>query len=440
MSAPFQTDRRAFMTATSSAFAALIASGCSTGPRVAASATNGAGYGPLVPDPAGLLDLPAGFSYRVISRLGDAMDDGLTVPDRGDGMGCFDLGNGEIALVRNHELHPGTDPGGELASGYGRGPDGKVFPGGTTNVVLDAESLEVKRQFRSLAGTMRNCSGGITPWNSWITCEEPGSRALALAKEHGYAFEVPADAPGMVDPVPLKAMGRFNHEAACVDPVTGMVYMTEDQDDGLVYRFIPNVNGELAKGGKLQALALEKGFADASNRDGAWKTGDLYMVRWIDLDDVEAPDDDLRKRGAAAGATTFSRGEGMHMGERELFFCCTSGGQAGYGQIFRLRPGRTRVPDTLDLYFESTGPEQFNYGDNLCVAPNSHLVVCEDQYTDVVDNHLRGIDRQGRPYDLARLDRQTELAGACFSPDGKTMFVNAYSPTVTLAITGPWAS
>lgn len=438
MSAPIQTDRRRFMAATGSAFAALVASGCKARDAVASASAQPTGYGPLLPDPAGLIDLPEGFSYRVISKLGDRMDDGLTVPDDADGMGCFDLGNGKIALVRNHELVPTADPGGTLPSGYGRMPDGTILPGGTTTVVLDAETLQVERQHRSLAGTIRNCAGGITPWGSWLTCEEPGSRGLKMALDHGYVFEVPATATGLVDAVPLKAMGRFNHEAACVDPVTGIVYMTEDQTDGLFYRFIPSVKGELAKGGKLQALAID-GIADATNKSAVSLTrGQFHTVRWIDLDNVEAPDDDLRLRGAAAGATVFSRGEGLWMGERELYFCCTSGGAAGLGQIFRFSPGRTRIPDRIDLYFESEREDQFNYGDNLCVAPNGHLIVCEDQYTDVVDNHLRAIDLQGRPYPLARLRIQTEFAGACFSPDGTVLFVNAMSPARTLAISGPW--
>ena len=86
-------------------------------------------------DPAGLLDLPAGFSSRVLSSLGDALDDGGTVPDRADGMGCFDIGNGEIALVRNHELRPGKDSGGASGATFDRMPDGSPMPGGTTNMI-----------------------------------------------------------------------------------------------------------------------------------------------------------------------------------------------------------------------------------------------------------------------------------------------------------------
>ena len=429
------TDRRTFL-ATGSAFAALLASGCVARPSGKGGAVSNSPYGALQSDPAGLLDLPEGFAYRVISRLNNAMSDGGTVPDRADGMGCFDLGNGKIALVRNHELKIDHDAGGALESGFDRREDGAVLPGGTTTLVLDAITLKVEREYRSLAGTIRNCAGGITPWGSWLTCEEDVTRAGdGIGRDHGWVFEVPASAKGQVNPLPLTAMGRFNHEAAAVDPNSGVVYMTEDRDDGLIYRFLPTTPGQLAAGGKLQALVVE-GVADARNWDGATiAIGSPLRARWVDLDHVESPADDLRQRGAAKGATLFARGEGIHMGERELYFCCTSGGLEKLGQVFRFFPEQ----DRLELFFESSDPQQFNYGDNLAVSPNGHLIVCEDQYTDMVDNHLRGITPEGHAYPFARLRTQTELAGACWSPDGKTLFVNAYSPTATLAITGPWA-
>ena len=438
-------DRRQFLASTTSAFAALIASGglLHSSP-LAAHARKASIYGPLVADPAGMLDLPAGFSYRLLSSLGDVMSDGGKVPDKADGMGCLDLGNGEIVLVRNHEMVPGDDAGGPIAKGFGT-RNGEIVPGGTTNIVLDAQTLAVKRQFRSLGGTIRNCSGGVTPWNSWLTCEEaptgPGQRyGDGLAVNHGWTFEVPADATGLVDPVPLRAMGRFNHEAACVDPETGYVYQTEDRDDGVLYRFIPNTPEKLADGGKLQAMVI-RGRTDTRNWDGPrMALRASYRVSWVDLDNVEAPQDDLRKQAAAKGAALIARGEGIHMGTDDLYFCSTSGGIAGLGQVFRLVPGRGNGPDRIELFFESESKEQFDYGDNLAVAPNGHLIVCEDQYTDVVNNHIRGITPEGVPYDIARLNMQCELAGACFSPDGKWMFVNAYAPTRTVAITGPWAA
>ncbi|MFY7745900.1 MAG: alkaline phosphatase PhoX [Erythrobacter sp.] len=437
-------DRRRFLGATATAFAALAASGCMTNGAVPAAGraarSSLAGYGALKPDPAGLLDLPEGFSYRILSRLGDAMDDGGTVPDKADGMGCFDLGNGEIALVRNHELQPQNDAGGPIAKGYGK-RNGAFVSGGTTTLVLDAASLKVKRQFRSLGGTIRNCSGGITPWGTWLTCEETTVRkGNGLEQDHGWVFEVPASARGLIDPVPLTAMGRFNHEAACVDPATGIVYQTEDRDDSVLYRFIPKVPGQLAKGGRLQAMVIE-GIADTRNwASPAMPVGQRYRVSWVDLDDVEAPKDDLRQRAAAKGAALVARGEGLHMGENAVFACCTSGGAKKLGQILKLTPGIAGAPDMVELFFESESTEQFNYGDNLTVAPSGHLIVCEDQYTEVQENHIRGITPDGRAYTLALLRAQTELAGGCFSPDGKVLFVNIYAPTATVAITGPWTA
>ena len=168
--------------------------------------------------------------------------------------------------------------------------------------------------------------------------------------------------------------------------------------------------------------------------------GATGKVSWIDLDSVEAPKDDLRYQAAAKGASLVARGEGIHMGEREAYVCSTSGGTRKLGQIFRVKLSPDGDSDRVELFFESVSKHQFDYGDNVVVAPNGHLVICEDQYTEVVDNHLRGIAPDGNAYPLARLRLQTELAGACFSPDGQTLFVNVQAPTKTLAITGPWNS
>lgn len=451
MTHPLTPQRRQFLGSTAAAFTGLLASGCGAGgaggsrPVAAGSAPSpspspvAAQSAGLVTDPQGLLDLREGFSYQILSQRGDAMDDGLRVPDRADGMGAFDLGD-EIALVRNHELSPNHSAGGALPSGYKRDASGAVLPGGTTTLVLDKSTLALKRQFRSLGGTIRNCAGGTTPWGTWLTCEEPSSR-LTTHPEHGFVFEVPASANGLVEPQPLRAMGRFNHEAACVDPATGIVYMTEDRDDGLLYRFVPNVAGDLAKGGRLEALALSSGVRDARNWNGrAIERGQPLAVRWIALDDVEAPADDLRTRGAAAGALVIARGEGVYMGDGEFYLCSTSGGAAKLGQVFRVTPGLAGAADRFELFFESENKQQFNFGDNITVAPFGDLIVCEDQYTDVVSNRLIGITPEGESYVFGQLRIQTEMAGACFSPDGKHMFVNAYSPTRTLAITGDWAA
>jgi secreted PhoX family phosphatase len=246
-----------------------------------------------------------------------------------------------------------------------------------------------------------------------------------------------------VTPVPLKAMGRFLHEAACIDPRTGIAYLTEDRGDSLLYRFIPHQPGELAKGGRLQALVVqEQSQFDSRNWDKArWSVGDALAVEWVDIENPESPEDDLRLQGYQKGAALFARGEGIHWGQEALYFCCTNGGAKQLGQIMRYRPSpfegtaqESQKPGQLALFVESQSPVSYNFGDNVAVAPNGHLIVCEDQYTDVVDNHLRGVTPAGELYTLARLRLQTELAGACFSPDGSVLFVNIYSPSMTLAI------
>lgn len=442
-------DRRRFLSATGAAFGALTLAGCGGGGSGSGGSSPGPtpspgptvkpiGYGSLTPDPAGLLDLPGGFTYRVLSSVGDMMSDGLRVPDSFDGMGCFALPGGKLALVRNHELSPGASGGGTLSGGYDANTAGVVLPGGTTTLVLDAATLAVERQFRSLAGTIRNCAGGVTPWGSWLTCEEDTTMPGSVQRDHGYVFEVPASATGPVSAVPLKAMGRFRHEAAVVDPASGAVYMTEDQGDGLLYRFLPTTPGNLPGGGRLQAMAMPAGGStDARNWTSQdFTVGAFQPVRWIDLTTPEAPADDLRLRGLAAGALRFARGEGIHMGSGELYFLATSGGQAQLGQVWRLR--LTAGAEQLQLFYESRSATEFFYGDNVTVTPDGQLIVCEDQPSSPVDNHVRGLTGAGQPFNLARLRVQTELAGCCFAPDGKTMFLNLYSPGKTLAIQGPW--
>jgi secreted PhoX family phosphatase len=200
---------------------------------------------------------------------------------------------------------------------------------------------------------------------------------------------------------------------------------------------VPNAPGRLSEGGRLQALGLVDGRDSSRNwTQQSFVAHRPASVRWIDLTDTDSPEDDLRMRGYTAGALLFARGEGIHMGAGELYFTCTSGGAAKLGQVFRYRPASGG--GTLELFFESSSPDQFQSGDNLTVAPTGDLFVCEDK-RDAGFNFIRGITPAGGAYPFARLRMPSELAGVCFSPDGRTMFVNAYRPTTTFAITGPWA-
>ncbi|MCP5381054.1 MAG: DUF839 domain-containing protein [Kordiimonadaceae bacterium] len=447
--------RRTFVSGASTlAFAGLL--NIYTNKSFAESNHRVKGYGPLLTDPNENLDLPEGFSYKIISKMGDRMDDGYMVPDRADGMGCFALAGTQVALVRNHEIGlDNYDPEMSkmqrslLSVAYDMALDGLPLPGGTTTIVYDTKTGERVNEYRSLIGTIRNCSGGKTPWGSWISCEEfVSSYGEVSILDHGWAFEVPAVGGSRFSrPLPLKGLGRFNHEGAAVDPSTGIVYMTEDRPNGLLYRFVPNVYGQLDKGGKLQAFGLmdRSKSADSRNWDGiTFNQGDWHDAKWVDLDDIESPKDDLRLRGHEKGAVLFARGEGITWGDNEIYFCCTNGGVKGFGQIMRYKPsakegnsGENDEPGKLQLFLESDVRELFSFGDNLTVAPNGHLIVCEDNY-DHTANYIRGVTPEGALYPLARLIGDSETSGACFSPDGSILFVNIQSPTKTLAITGPW--
>ncbi len=444
------------------------------GLRGAAALPSISPHGDLVPDPNGLLDLPAGFSYDIVSREGAPMADGFLTPGAFDGMACFRVKgqNDQVALVRNHEIWPDMyersayGPDLSLAAKLPKKkvfdftPDGRPKFGGTSTLVYDLKAKRIVRDHLSLAGTTANCAGGPTPWGSWLTCEEtiekPGQH---VSRDHGWVFEVPSRAKGLVDPVPLKAMGRFIHEAAAVDPKSGVVYMTEDRYDGLFYRFLPAKKGKLARGGRLQALALKDGrdrdFRNWPN-DGKPYAGTGQVIApgapaeavWIDMDNVESPYGDLKDRGHAKGALRFARGEGLAVGtsadgRTEIYISCTAGGPIRLGQVFRYRPsekegkhGEADAPGTLELFIETDDDAILKNCDNVAVAPWGDLILCEDGY-DYDVQYLRGVTPAGALYTLAG-NTKSEFCGACFSPDGETLFVNIQTPGVTFAIRGPW--
>ena len=429
----------------------------------------------LLPDPEGLLDLPEGFSYTLVSQTGGMMSDGFFRPGRPDGMACFPHPEdvNKCILTRNHENWPDTLDGGAFGNDhalaerlssaqlYDRKPDGAPFLGGVTNLVYDLKSKRIEHEFLSLAGTAGNCAGGATPWGSWLSCEESAVTAPGQAqRNHGFVFEVPISASKTVDALPLTAMGRFAHEAAAVDLDTDIVYLTEDDSEGLFYRFLPDRKRVLARGGRLQALAIRDWrSADTRNwpRDwgsagaGAVKVGQSFAVDWIDLDDVESPDGDLAERGYASGAARFCRGEGMAYGKRPeengaIYFNCTQGGGARAGQVWRYTPspqegkrGERNDPGVLTLIYESPSSDELDLCDNLAYAPWGDLILCEDGPG---DQYLRGLTPDGNIYDFARNAHsgRSEFCGACFSPDGSVMFVNVQTPGFTFAIEGPWSA
>jgi len=484
------TSRRDFLRRLSLATAAAMAP---TGlealcARVASGASiETHGFGRLIPDPSGLLDLPEGFRYRSFSsaRLGDTSDiqfsqtltNGEPVPALHDGMAVFSGARGVMVLIRNHEMDPGQMP----AVAPGRTPRwDRLGTGGTTTLWVN-EQGELVRAFASLAGTFRNCAGGATPWGSWLSAEEcvytPGPadphvyhQRPDVAESHGYMFEVDSRAEDLVAARPIRGMGRFYHEAVAVDPATGYVYLTEDRADGLFYRFRPHVItskikhprdlavGDLHQGGTLEALrlrdhpkALTQNHEDGPPR---FLPGKWMRIDWVAIPDPEPkvdmerdPNDrepaplkrvprtastSTRAQGFELGAAQFSRCEGITRLGRLFYFCATNGGHAGAGQVWKFDPSGNRIA----LVVEPNDRDQLDGPDNLTVAPNGDLMVCEDG---TGENFVVGITPRGTCYHFARnAHNRSEFAGACFSADGRTLFVNMQDPGVTYAIQGPW--
>ncbi|MEJ7798832.1 MAG: alkaline phosphatase PhoX [Solirubrobacteraceae bacterium] len=389
------------------------------------------GYGPLqntkeIESGEVFLQLPKGFRYRLISKSGDPMSDGNPTPTIFDGMGAYQ-GKGTTILIRNHEnrSRPGEIPVVVPAS-MRYDPDVNVR-GGNTKLVV-GNDRRVKSSFAILGGTHTNCAGGETPWDTWITCEEifnygsveknvtPGTGV-----PHGYAFEMPADAGGPVEPQPILAAGRFSHEA--VAWLRGVLYETEDRGDAAFYRFLPNREprglGDLATfGGTLQALVID----GRPNFDANLASpGDTFDVSWVTIDEPNPLTDTVRKEAQSKGAAIFDRTEGIWSADRSVFFDCTSGGEAQLGQVWELTPGRNG--DKLTLIYESTDEDALQSPDNVVVVPSTGDVFLQEDGDD--EQFVRGVNERGEIYDFAKtVLSDSEFCGGCFSPDGKTFFLN----------------
>jgi uncharacterized protein len=394
-----------------------------------------------------LLSLPQGFHYTVFGKTGDKMSDGNRTPRAHDGMAAFNV-KGQLRIVRNHEVNT---PVGVSGASIGPNPYDPLAGGGTTTLIIDPKSRQIVRDFVSLSGTLINCAGGPTPWNSWISCEETvlgpqkyknalGENQGGFAQHHGYCFEVPAAADKPVNPVPLKTMGRFVHEAVAIDPHTGIVYLTEDKNASGFYRFIPNVKSKLAKGGRLQMLAIkDRPKYDTRTQQ---KVGASLPVAWVDIEDPDpvAAEMDPKvvfNQGIASGGATFERLEGCFYGSRRVFFTSTDGGDRKLGQVWEYSPADDG--GTLKLVFEPTDPAVMNMPDNLCLTRNGNLLICEDNGTSI---HLQLLTRSGQISAVAQNVvpgfENREFAGVTLSPDGQTLFVNVQVPGMTFAIWGSW--
>ncbi|MDB5866860.1 MAG: hypothetical protein JWO70_4666 [Betaproteobacteria bacterium] len=476
------TSRRAFLKRTGVAAGGIITG--ATLSTLAAHSASGAeiashgranrrrsDYGDVSPladrDGNTVLALPEGFQYVTFSKTGETYAPGYAVPRNHDGMACFGASGNTVRLIRNHEMR---NAAGDFTLGVNGPAQLRYDPkgmGGCMKLDFDTRAKRLVRQFVAIGGTIVNCAGGSSYRNAgWITCEEMTSGvAQGFDQPHGYAFHVPASANAAVAAAPLKAMGRFAHEAA-VAAHSGLVYETEDSGNTSgFYRYTPKAPADLTSG-RLQMLAL-RGVPDATLFKGQ-SVGARLPVRWVD---VANPDPDLEggattcfQQGRKLGGAAFNRLEGIYRGEdgESIYFVSTSGGDkrsadgTGYGQLWHYLPaGRMRKEDELVLVFESPSGSVLESPDNLCITPNGGILFCEDDAIADADRHpltaerteinrLVGLGAKGEPFTFAvNLLNDTEFAGACFSPDGEILFVNIFGDGrpgsgMTAAVWGPW--
>ena len=377
--------------------------------------------GDLVADANGIIDLPPGFSYRVLQRVGDQMADGYNAPAAPDGMACFSGDDDTWVVMRNHEIDEGSPVDEALGYSPNRG-------GGVTRLVIDRVSGALQSSNFVLTGTSRNCAGGPSPYG-WLSCEEAG------APGHGYVFLCDASASALQAPHRLPALGRFPHEAAAFDAKTGITYLTEDTPDSAIYRHVPDRPEQPFVGGELQALKVS-GKDRFALSDGP-EVSDSFGVEWVTVPDPDALKASTRNQAHKGGAALFSRGEGAWLVDSHLYLCSTDGGPARRGQLYRLDIS-VGGKDRLTLVAQAEDDASFSNPDNVTVSPWGDVFLAEDGGA---PNGVHVLKPDGTLQYFARNAMnggKSEIAGVCFSPDGEWLFLNFQWEGLTLAITGPF--
>lgn len=365
---------------------AAVAIGAAAWDDILGSASSGkrravSDYGPLQPPNAEGIQLPDGFRSRVIARGElEVEGTGYVWHDASDGAATFPTRDGGWILVSNSEVQP---------------------DGGVSAVRFSADG-QIADAYPILTGTRMNCSGGGTPWGTWLSCEEV---------DDGLVWE--CDPTGVRDAIVRPALGVFKHEAAAVDATRGRVYLTEDLADGCFYRFTPTIWPDLGAG------LLEVATVDGSGN-----------VSWSPLPDPSARTEPTRKQVPAS--TPFKRAEGLWQDGSVVYLGTTVDSRiqaydADTEQIEVIYDGQAAPSAPL------TGVDQMTAG------AEDEVFVCEDNGEGTLDIAI--VNRDG---DVSRFLSATgsehvgsELTGVAFDPSGTRMYFASQRAGGTRQIDGP---
>ena len=451
--------------------------GAPAAPETPALGSAAEGYGALIVDPSARLSLPDGFTYTVIAEAGRTrLVDGSETPGYQDGSASFPASGGRTVLITNHEQSPSPmevpHPVPPLR-GLTYDP---ACPGGVTTIVLDPDGHR-EREYVSLAGTDHNCAGGITPWGTWLSCEETEARKgeQGRTQDHGYVFEIDPTRPDAnADPQPIKCLGRFLHEAVAIDPQRGHLYLTEDAEwpNGLLYRWTPPLGRRKLGRGVLRRLGASAGTLEAmrahdalglpvSDLSVATVPGTTYRLDWVAVPDRDARQVSTRKQfayltvdaqnhlltGGGPAITRSRKLEGAWWGNGGVYIVSSfskpevdHSPQAHSGQVWFLDPSAQTLELVLRFAPDQNKDTAVDGPDNITVSPYGGLIIAEDGDG---ANHLLAATPLGTTFAIARTEQTfkggaPEFTGPNFSPDRRTLFANVQEPGTTFAIRGPW--